>query len=48
MKSDVITIRKNRKYLTENINMHEKRPKEYYQEVFKYVVKEFNKNNKKN
>jgi len=29
--------------------MHGKRPKEYYHEVFKYVVKEFNKkNNNKN
>ncbi len=41
-------MKKERKWLIPNEEMNGKRPKEYYQEVFKYVVREFNKNNKKN
>jgi len=41
-------MRKEKKILTEKIDMQGKRPKEYYQEVFKYVVREFNNKQKKN
>jgi len=41
-------MKKERKWLVPNEKMNGKRPKEYYQEVFKYVVREFNKNHKKN
>ena len=40
-------MKRERKWLIPNEEMNEKRPKEYYQEVFKYVVREFNKNQKK-
>ena len=41
-------MKKERKFLELNEEMHEKTPKEYYHEVFKYVVREFNKHHKKN